>query len=115
LLPHRKASSSPSAYLFHRRKDYIKYCYEEELEITITSSLHPIDFPVDFFIGFPIDFVAGSSVAAVALTAAALEEALEEALEVLSCSGRLRIFADCLRSFADCGLIMTKWNEDLYI
>ncbi len=55
--------------------------------------------------------MAGSSVAAVALTAAALEEALE----VLSCSGRLRIFADCLRSFADCGLIMTKWNEDLYI
>ncbi len=66
---------------------------------------------------------AGSSVAAVALTAAALEEALEEALEgalegaleVVSCSGRLRIFADCLRLFADCNLAMTKWNEDLYV
>jgi len=58
-------------------------------------------------------------VAAVALTAAALEralkEALKEALEVFSCSGRLRIFADCLRLFADCSLAMTKWNEYLYI
>jgi len=58
---------------------------------------------------------AGSSVAAVALTAAALEGALEGALEVVSCSGRLRIFADCLRLFADCNLAMTKWNEDLYV
>jgi len=47
-------------------------------------------------------------VTAVALTAAALEEALEEALEVVSCFGRLRIFADCLRLFADCSLAMTK-------
>jgi len=45
----------------------------------------------------------------------ALEGALEEALEVISCSGRLRIFADCLRFFADCSLAMTKWSEDLYI
>jgi len=54
-------------------------------------------------------------VAAVALTAAALEGALEEALEVVSCSGRLRIFADYLRLFADCSLAMTKWNEGLYV
>jgi len=58
---------------------------------------------------------AGSSVAAVALTAAALEGALKGALEVVSCSGRLRIFADCLRLFADCSLAMTKWNEGLYV
>ncbi len=45
----------------------------------------------------------------------ALEEALKEALEVVSCSGRLRIFADCLPLFADCSLAMTKWNEDLYV
>jgi len=42
----------------------------------------------------------------------ALKEALEEALEVVSCSGRLRIFADCLPLFADCSLAMTIWNED---
>ncbi len=47
--------------------------------------------------------------------AAALEGALKEALEVVSCSGRLRIFADCLPLFADCSLAMTKWNEDLYV
>jgi len=47
--------------------------------------------------------------------AAALEGALEGALKVVSCSGRLRIFADCLPLFADCSLVMTKWNEDLYI
>jgi len=63
---------------------------------------------------------------AVALTAdlkGALKEALEGALkgalegasEVVSCSGRLRIFADCLRLFADCSLAMTKWNEDSYV
>jgi hypothetical protein len=56
---------------------------------------------------------------AVALAAAALKgtlkEALKEALKVVSCFGRLRIFADCLRLFADCSLVMTKWNEDLYI
>jgi len=52
----------------------------------------------------PAVAVAGSSVTAVALTAAALEGALE----VVSCSGRLRIFADCLRLFADCSLAMTK-------
>jgi len=57
--------------------------------------------------------VAESSVAAA--LEGALEGALEEALEVISCSGRLRIFADCLRFFADCSLAMTKWSEDLYI
>ncbi len=29
-------------------------CYEEELGITITDSLHPIDFLIDFSIDFPI-------------------------------------------------------------
>ncbi len=64
---------------------------------------------------------------AVALTTAALKEALEEALEetlegalkgaleVVSCSGRIHIFVDCLRLFADCSLAMTKWNEDSYV
>ena len=57
--------------------------------------------------------------AAVALTAAGLERALERALkgalEVVSCSGRLRIFVDDLRLLADCSLAMTKWNEGLYV
>ena len=64
---------------------------------------------------------------AVALTTAVLKEALEEALEetlegalkgaleVVSCSGRIHIFVDCLRLFADCSLAMTKWNEDSYV
>jgi len=68
---------------------------------------------------------------AVALTTAALKEALKEALEealeetlegalkgaleVVSCSGRIHIFVDCLRLFADCSLAMTKWNEDSYV
>ncbi len=45
----------------------------------------------------------------------ALEGALEGALEVVSCSGRVHIFVDCLRLFADCSLAMTKWNEDSYV
>jgi len=45
----------------------------------------------------------------------ALEEALKGALEVVSCSGRIHIFVDCLRLFADCSLAMTKWNEHSYV
>jgi len=56
------ASSSQSFVEFfvlpvsHRRKDYINYCYEEELGITITGLLLSIDFLIGFLIGFLIDF-----------------------------------------------------------
>jgi hypothetical protein len=44
---------------FFNRKDYISYGYEEELGITITGSLLPIGFFIDFSIGFPVNFPIG--------------------------------------------------------
>ena len=59
--------------------------------------------------------VTESSMTAVALITAALKEALKRTLKVVFCFERLCIFVDSLHLLTDCSLVMTKWNEDLYV